>query len=480
MFSTAKKILCFIAVLMALSASAQPKVDTTAGLTSLYTQRYPKKVLGKMHQYEKRLTGKTEKTLTRLSKWENKIRAILKKADPQAEARLFSNEQMTFSSLLAQLKSGEAALSGYRSQYNAYLDTLTTSLQYLKETTQDGIANTAIEKASQEISQLKGSIVQAGYTAQFIKERKAQLIKETGKYVKQKLLTKISKEDYYFGEALANYKELFSDRTKTEALAKRALGEIPAFREFMKKNSMLSSLFRMPGSDASGNSSASLAGLQTRASVQDLIQQRIAAGGPNAANQLQQNLAEAQSRLNGMKDKLLKGGVIGSGGEVEMPGFKPNGQKSRTLWQRLEYGFDVQFAKTNGYLPSTTDIAASIGYRLNDKSVIGAGLSYKLGLGSINHLRFSSEGMGLRSYLDWKIKGQWYASGGYEMNYRSTFKSITGLKDAAWQRSALIGISRQYKVSKKLKGEVKVLYDFMANRHVPVGSPFVFRVGYKM
>ena len=148
MFSTAKKILCFIAVLMALSASAQPKVDTTAGLTSLYTQRYPKKVLGKMHQYEKRLTGKTEKTLTRLSKWENKIRAILKKADPQAEARLFSNEQMTFSSLLAQLKSGEAALSGYRSQYNACLDTLTTSLQYLKETTQDGIANTAIEKAS--------------------------------------------------------------------------------------------------------------------------------------------------------------------------------------------------------------------------------------------------------------------------------------------------------------------------------------------
>ena len=327
---------------------------------------------------------------------------------------------------------------------------------------------------------MKGRLTEAGYTAQFIKERKALLVKETGKYVKQKLLTKISKEDYYYGEALANYRELFSDRTKAEALAKRALGEIPAFREVMKKNSMLASLFRMPGSDASGNSSASLAGLQTRASVQDLIQQRIAAGGPNAAGQLQQNLAEAQTKLSELKDKLLKGGVIGSGGEAEMPGFKPNGQKSRTLWQRLEYGFDIQFAKTNGYLPSTTDIAVSIGYRLNDKSVIGAGLSYKLGLGSINHLRFSSEGIGLRSYLDWKIKGQWYASGGYEMNYRSTFKSIVELKDASWQYSALTGISRQYMVSKKLKGEVKVLYDFMANRHVPAGSPFVFRVGYKM
>jgi len=304
------------------------------------------------------------------------------------------------------------------------------------------------------------------------------LIKETGKYVKQKLLTKISKEDYYYGEALANYKELFSDRIKTEALAKQALGEIPAFREFMKKNSMLASLFRMPGSDASGNSSASLAGLQTRASVQGLIQQRIAAGGPNAAAQIQQNLAEAQTKLSGIKDKLLKGGTIGTGGEAEMPDFKPNRQRSKTLWQRLEYGFDVQFAKTNGYLPSTTDIAASIGYRLNDKSVIGAGLSYKLGLGSIEHIRLSSEGVGFRSYFDWKIKGSIYATGGYEMNYRSAFKSIAELKDAAWQYSALIGISRQYKVSKKLKGEVKVLYDFMAERHVPLSQPMILRVGY--
>ncbi|HRP30847.1 MAG TPA: hypothetical protein PKV73_03120, partial [Agriterribacter sp.] len=68
----------------------------------------------------------------------------------------------------------------------------------------------------------------------------------------------------------------------------------------------------------------------------------------------------------------------------------------------------------------------------------------------------------------------------YEMNYQSSFKSIPALKDAMWQRSALVGINRQYKVSKKLKGEVKMQYDFMADRQVPAGVPFVFRVGYKM
>lgn len=67
------------------------------------------------------------------------------------------------------------------------------------------------------------------------------------------------------------------------------------------------------------------------------------------------------------------------------------------------------------------------------------------------------------------------------MNYNSSFKRIEELKKYdAWQRSALIGVSKQYKVGKKVKGQVKILYDFMANSHVPVSSPFVFRVGYKM
>lgn len=479
MVSTLKILFCIIAFPVPSLMKAQSIKDTNKTRSTFYTRQYPRKVLGKMQQYQVRIMGKTEKTLKKLIKWENKIRTVLKKADPQMEERLFGNEKKTFTSLLDQLREGEANIKDFQVQYDAYLDTLASSLNYLHEDSLHIETDGGIDRACNQIPLLRNILGQANYTAQYIKERKTLLIREAGKYLKQSLITRISKEDYYFGEALANYKEIFSDKTRTEQLVKQSLLKIPGFREFMEKHSMLSSMFRMPGSNVDMNSSINLVGLQTRASVQNMIQQRIIAGGPNAANQLRQNLSEAQSRLNEMKDKIMKGGVIGSGGEAEIPGFKPNQQKSKTLWQRLEYSFDVQFAKTNGYLPSTTDIAVSIGYRLNDKSVIGAGLSYKMGLGSIDHIRFSSEGIGLRSYLDWKIKGQWYASGGYEMNYRSAFKSIAELKDAAWQRSALMGVSRQYKAGRKLKGEVKLLYDFMAERHVPVESPFVFRVGYK-
>ena len=112
---------------------------------------------------------------------------------------------------------------------------------------------------------------------------------------------------------------------------------------------------------------------------------------------------------------------------------------------------------------------------------MGLGMSYKMGIGTINHISFSSMGLGLRSYAEWKIKKQIYASGGYEMNYYSAFKNISQLKNYdAWQRSALIGVSKKYRISKKVKGEIKLLYDFLANRHIPVTQPFLFRFGYNL
>ena len=38
------------------------------------------------------------------------------------------------------------------------------------------------------------------------------------------------------------------------------------------------------------------------------------------------------------------------------------------------------------------------------------------------------QGIGLRSYVDWQLKKQFYLSGGYEMNYNAAFKNIQQLK----------------------------------------------------
>ena len=168
---------------------------------------------------------------------------------------------------------------------------------------------------------------------------------------------------------------------------------------------------------------------------------------------------------------------------ANIPDFKPNNQKSKTFLQRLEYGSNFQFAKNNSLVPTTADIALSIGYKLNDKSVIGIGASYKMGLGTIQNISISHQGIGLRSFIDWKLKKQFFVTGGFEMNYNASFKKIDQLKKYNdWQMSGLVGITKKINIKTKWTKETKIqlLYDMLYKQHFPASQPIIFRVGYNL
>ncbi|MBL7737786.1 MAG: hypothetical protein JNK14_01115, partial [Chitinophagaceae bacterium] len=169
--------------------------------------------------------------------------------------------------------------------------------------------------------------------------------------------------------------------------------------------------------------------------------------------------------------------------DAEMPeGFKPNNQKAKSFWQRLEYGTNVQTQKATNFFPVTSDIGLSVGYKLNDKSIIGAGVSYKMGLGTgWNNLRLSNQGVGLRSFIDWKIKGSFWINGGYEQNYRTAFSDFDQLRNfSAWQTSGLVGLSKVVSLKTKFfkKTKVQLLWDFLSYKQVPVAQSILFRIGY--
>ena len=242
---------------------------------------------------------------------------------------------------------------------------------------------------------------------------------------------------------------------------------------------MLASLFRIPNPD-DPTDQTSLVGLQTRTQVTNLIQQQVESGGPNAQQQFKQNLQAGQSQLNELKNKLLK---TGSGnGDSEMPDFKPNSQKTKPFLKRLEYGANIQSQKASNFFPTTSDIGLSIGYKLNDKSIIGIGASYKMGLGrGWNNIRLSHEGVGMRTFADIKLKGSFWFSGGYEHNYKSAFRNFDQLRERnAWQQSGLVGISKVVSLKTKLfkKTSIKLLWDFLSYGQIPRTQPMVFRVGY--
>jgi len=442
--------------------------------------RYFETLSKKADGLEQKLDKKSEKVLARMQKTEARLKRKLTRIDSLAANSIFTDAESKYKQLEDKLK-GSKALS----QYIPRLDTLATSLKFFEQNpewlTNVKDAKEKLGEASNKLKELQSKLQNAEDIKQFLRERREYLKQQLEKFGLAKDLKKLNKEVYYYSQQINEYKEILKDPKKIEKKAIELLSKTKLFQDFMKKNSMLASLFRMPGEPNDPNYQASLGGLQTRAQVNSLIQNQISAGGPGAQQAFQQNLQQAQSQLQQLKDKVNKWGG-GSSGDIMPDGFKPNDQKTKSFLKRLELGTNIQSQRRSSFLPVTSDLGISLGYKLNDKSIIGLGASYKMGWGSgWNSIRITHQGIGIRSFIDWKLKGSFWISAGYEQNYRSIFRSIYQLRDqSAWQQSGLIGLSKVVSLKSKLfkKTKVQLLWDFLSYEQVPFTQPLIFRIGY--
>jgi len=462
-----------------LHAQDEQGIDTG---THLVSARYIQSVQSTASSLEDKLDKKTEKLLRRLQQQESRIYKKLQKTDSTKAKALIQQSEAQYK----RLEQNIAKLGKKGNTYIPSLDTLTGSLKFLHQ-------NPDLLKLKDNAGQLTGALDKVqGLQQQFnkaelvkklIKERKQTLTNQLQGLGFMKELKQINKQVYYYQAQVNEYKEILKDHKKAERKALELLSQTKLFKDFMQKNSQLASLFRLPTNNPTDPAAlnASLAGLQTRAQVNNVLQQQLAA--PGAMDQFQQNMQDAQSQLNSLKNKL--GNQLGNTGgkDIDIPeGFKPNQQKVKSFKDRLEYNTDFQSQRSNGYFPTTSDIGLSVGYKLNDKSIIGIGGAYKLGWGrNIQNIKITHQGIGIRSYVDWKIKGGFWLTGGYEQNYRQQFNSIEVLKDlSAWQQSGLIGLSKQINLNSKIfkRTSVKLLWDFLSYQQVPRTQPILFRVGY--
>jgi hypothetical protein len=345
-----------------------------------------------------------------------------------------------------------------------------------------------VNELTGELKELQARMQQANNIQAYIRQRQQELKQQ----LKDKLfnssmaksLKSINKETFYYEQRLREYKELINDKQKLEQKALELVRNLPAFQKFWQKHSYLAQLFPTP---ANYGTPQALQGLQTRAGVQQQLQQRFGMSSitPNASvgagnNYLQQQMQAAQTQLSQLKDKLSDLGINGGSSDMTVPDFKPNSQHTKSFLQRIEYGMNVQSLKGSWGIPVTSDVALTAGYKLNDRSTIGIGAAYRMGWGSIKHIRITHEGVGLRSYTDIKAKGSIWISGGYELNYMQSFKKLPDLYDIhVWQRSGLIGLTKKYKIGKR-ENNMQLLWDFLSYSQIPRTPALKFRVGFRL
>lgn len=477
-----RHLIFVLLLLLCTILKASSQADSSRQTISKISRKYVSGLDQKISLYNDRVYKKTIKTLQRLANWENRIKRILERVNPPVSDQLFNRPEFTFKGALDKFTSGEQTFFSKKAIYDAYKDKLITSINYLDKSSAE-LNNQLIDpvkKLKQKLQQMDDQDVGTEALAKFIKERKQLLISQSGAFLNNsKMLQKMDKETFYYVQTIKNYKELLKNEGQAERLAMNLLNKIPSFQIFFRKQSMFASLFGMPD-PAAGATQLNLAGLQTTGALNSLLQNQMIAAGASGQQMLSQGINEGKAKLNALKDKLA--GKLGGDGDNEIPGFKSSETKSKTFRQRLEYGLNFQSSKTNTLLPQALDIATEIAYKITDRSLFRLGASFKIGYGSIQHIKFSSEGIGLRTAFDWKLKKQFAISAGFEMNYYAGLKDIKPPKGYTdFQPSALAGLSKTVPAKIKwAKGtRLQLLYDFVAKRHTPVSQPFLFRVGYQ-
>jgi hypothetical protein len=452
-------------------------------------------LLAIQHQYtglEENIQRHSNRLLARLQKQELKLQRKLNRKDSLLAKNIFAQSQQQYQSLQAKLSAPPGNLSANSlKEYIPSLDSISTAVRFLKQspvkfTQLSSEQLKQVQGLGQQVQALQSRLQQAADIQAFIKQRRELLKAQLENLGLTKQFNRLNKEVYYYQQRIAGYKAVLKDKQQLETKALAALRELPAFKDFMQKNSYLSQLFPA----GAGNAAGGIDGLQTRDQVQALISQRIgtsAAGslpgsGPDNTGQayVQQQLQSAQNQLSQLKDKLNQLG--GGSSDLVMPDFNPNNQKTKTFLQRLEYGFNIQSQNNRSILPATTDLGLSLGYRLNDKAVVGIGGSYKQGWGTLfNHIRLSGQGMSIRSFIDIKAKGSFWISGGYEWNYLTGLDSLSRMYSniTKWQRSGLVGLTKKYKVGKK-EGKLQLLWDFLSQSQSPKAPALKFRIGYSL
>jgi len=452
-----------------------PNAREVARLDKL-SQAYIASVSNKAEQVITDIGKQNAQYLDKLQSREIRLQKKLAKIDSLAAQNIFAGSAAKYEQLQNDIKNKSDKLQRSTGLYLPWTDTASNSLQFLTNNPLTGklpVSPSQMKDALSKVKELEAQLRQAENVKEFIRQRKDYLRQQLSTYDLGSDLKKYNATAYYYSQQLNDYKASLSDETKAEQKALALLRQYKPFQNFMEKNGALAGLFNIPSDYAN----TGVGGLQTVSQIQGLLSQRINNMGPNGMQTVQASLSAAQSELSKLRNRFPQ-----VGDAADMPDFKPDATKTKRVKDRIIYGLDIQTSRGNNFMPNYSDIGLSIGVKLTDRFTTGIGASYKLGFGKdISHIKFTSEGLGLRQYIDWKIKKSFFLSGGGELNYLSAFNGIKELQDyTAWKKSLLLGVSKTVSLKTTFFKNTKVslLYDFLHATNAPKGRALVFRAGY--
>jgi hypothetical protein len=180
----------------------------------------------KASSYENKLDKQTTKYLNKLQRQEHKLQRKLLSKDSLIAHQLFENVDAKY----AGLKNTTGQLSKYETLYSGHLDSLSTTLNFLKNNhfTETPELQTTLNKYKDLQEQLNASEQIRKYLSQ-----RQQLLKE--QFEKLGMvgeLKQFKKQVYYYQAQVQEYKAAFEDPSKIEQKLLELAQKLPQFKDF--------------------------------------------------------------------------------------------------------------------------------------------------------------------------------------------------------------------------------------------------------
>lgn len=466
---------CFLLLVDSLIVSAQEEMQVvTQG------KKYLDINIKSLDKYNHRIERQQQRLLHKLKSKEERFANKLKHTDSAAYVS-YQNQQLSYDSIGKLLKPDSSTLATTtKNKTNKIIDSLRGVQAFVNSTaSKAGMNNLNASGYSPELTRLQQQLSYRDYINQLITQRTNSL-KSLG--TKLPGLSGIE-QDVFYGKARMNtWKSVAEDPGKLEAKALEYLQGTEGFDQQLSQSTIgINSMQSLRG-----NASASdleKMGFQTKDQLNKALQQKFG----NNLSQIQQQMGgqvsqwqdkahDITSKITDAKNEVAdtKSQIANAKSQIKSPQVSLNKNPMRGLpfWKRLvrEYNWQTNRATPDGQ-PAMLQGAAMVGFRHTPKLSYGIGTALNIGLGQDwNHVKFSFQGLGLRTYLQYQLIYGIGVYSGYERTYKQAVFTTnnetvqpTGNDNphntSNYNESVLIGLTKSYKMNSKWNGQIQVMYD---------------------
>lgn len=448
-------------------------------------------------KYEQRISRQQAKMLCKLQRQERRLTARLKRTDSTAYARLQS-QHLTYDSIttIAKANTGKN-IQRFSQKRHPVIDTLKGIYNFLQSQA-GNVNNTEVTGNRNELSELQGKLNYQQYINELISQRTNALQSISGNNLG--ILKSIQKQVFYGKAKMKAYQQMAEDPGKLE---EKALEYLQGQLDFEQAITQSTQTGGMQGMNNASPEDLEKMGYQTKRQVTQRLQQQLGdqygnmqqqVGGQvqdwqqnRTVNSIKNTTDNIRETRNSLQQNQQAIGQLRNDGR--QPLFKVNPMRGLPLSQRIEKQYNWQTTRpTLDGKPALLELAAMAGFKHTPNLSYGVGIATSIGLGqNWNNIRFSFEGLGLRSYAQWQWKYGFGAYAGYERVYKKAafitdqqqpnteLQSLaTAHNTATYSESVLIGLTKRYKLNSKWDGSMQLLYDVWW-KEKGLRSPIVLR-----